>query len=96
MYSVASKNLSRSQRPAVILLASTLVVGGREAMLDLVLGNPGERSFRPIVCCTYKPGPIGERLMERGIPVYHSLATNKFDFRIVSQLANIIEREKYQ
>jgi len=77
-----------------MFLAPKLEIGGAEVMLDLMLGTPGDRSFRPIVCCTYMPGPIGERLIERGITVYHSLATNKLDFRIVSRLVKIIKKEK--
>ena len=95
MFPVSSLKFAEIQKPpAVMFLAPKLVVGGAESMLDLILASPYDQNFRPVVCCIYKPGAIGERLMERGITVYHSLALNRLDFRIISRLVNIIRREK--
>ncbi|MDD3642369.1 MAG: glycosyltransferase [Candidatus Krumholzibacteria bacterium] len=56
-------------RTRVIILASTLVTGGAEAIVQAIaLGMPG-RGIDPTLVCLRAPGEIGERLAGAGIPV---------------------------
>jgi glycosyltransferase involved in cell wall biosynthesis len=78
----------------VLFLESTLEQGGAEtALYDLATRlDPGR--FRPVVCCLYAPGPVGERLMGRGVRVHHGLMKSRRDVAGGWRLLRLIRREK--
>lgn len=85
--------VSEMQKPVVMFLTPSLEIGGAEMMLDLILSHLDELTFRPVICCTYSPGLIGEKLASRGITIYSSIASHRFDISIVLRLMSIAKRE---
>ncbi len=63
----------------VFMLASTLVTGGAENVVEsLALGLP-RLGYVPEVLCLHAPGRTGERLMAAGVQVKHGLLVAKYD-----------------
>jgi glycosyltransferase involved in cell wall biosynthesis len=63
----------------VFILASTLVTGGAERVVEsLALGLP-RLGYQPEVLCLHSPGRTGERLITEGVPVRHGLLGAKYD-----------------
>jgi glycosyltransferase involved in cell wall biosynthesis len=61
------------------MLASTLVTGGAERVVEsLALGLP-RLGYDPEVLCLHAPGRTGERLMAAGVRMRHSLLGAKYD-----------------
>ena len=61
------------------MLASTLVTGGAERVVEsLALGLP-RLGYEPEVLCLHAPGRTGERLIAAGVPVRHGLLGPKYD-----------------
>jgi glycosyltransferase involved in cell wall biosynthesis len=61
------------------MLASTLVTGGAERVVEsLALGLP-RLGYEPQVLCLNAPGRTGERLIAAGVPVRHGLLSAKYD-----------------
>jgi glycosyltransferase involved in cell wall biosynthesis len=60
-----------TQRPLnVVRIISFLPVGGVENTLLMTLPKFDRARFNVSVCCTYRKGPIAEKLEEQGIPVH--------------------------
>ncbi len=63
----------------VFILASTLVTGGAERVVEsLALGLPG-LGYDPEVLCLHAPGRTGERLVAAGVQVKHGLLGARYD-----------------
>jgi glycosyltransferase involved in cell wall biosynthesis len=63
----------------VFMLASTLVTGGAERVIEsLALGLP-PLGYEPEVLCLHSPGRTGERLIAEGVTVKHGLLGAKYD-----------------
>ena len=61
------------------MLASTLVTGGAERVVEsLALGLPS-LGYEPEVLCLHAPGKTGERLIAEGVTVKHGLLSARYD-----------------
>lgn len=78
----------------VVLLETSLRIGGSEMMWAQLIERMDRRRFRPILCCLYAPGVLGERLLHAGIPVYHHLAAHRWDLRVFPRLMRLLRQER--
>jgi len=77
----------------VFFLETTLDVGGSEMMWVQLIRNLDRTCFRPVVCCLYRRGPLGEQLAHEGIPVYDSLVRGRWDLSVFVKLSTLLKRE---
>lgn len=78
----------------VVFLETSLRVGGTETVVSqLVLGMDPSR-FRPVACCMYEPGELGEKLLRAGEPVVHGLGAGRWDPRIGVRLFRLLRKER--
>jgi glycosyltransferase involved in cell wall biosynthesis len=78
----------------VLFLQTSLRVGGAEMVWAKLIERLDRRRFRPILCCLYAPGVLGERLIRAGIPVYHGLAAHRWDPRVLMRLVGLLRKER--
>ncbi len=78
--------------PNVCILASTLVTGGAERVAQALARGLGRFGLRPSVACLHAPGPVGEELLELGLPFISGLAHGSRDPMAVSRLARSLRR----
>ena len=78
----------------VAFLESSLRIGGTEAVLARLIQRLNRTRFRPLVCCLYEPGALGEQLMASGVPVYHGLAAHRGDLRVGLRLLRLLRQER--
>lgn len=69
-------------------------MGGTETVLSHLMRRLSRDRFRPLLCCMYKPGIIGKRLIEERLEVVHSLGISSWDPRIPWRLWRLLRREK--
>src|SRR5215471_420273 len=79
----------------IVIVENTLVRGGgsEQVLYDLIRGLDKQR-FRPVLCCLYGPGELGERLRSEGYHVYQNIIHTKYDPRNVLKVASILRRER--
>lgn len=87
-----------TQRPheplPVLFVQTSMPVGGAETLLvNLVLRMDRQR-FAPEVVCLKEPGPLGERLLEEGVPVHHGLLSGKYDLRVLPRLIALMRQRR--
>jgi hypothetical protein len=81
---------SLRQSPRIEILASTLVTGGAERVIEaLALGLP-RHGYRVRVLCLHEPGEIGVEIAGNGIPVVSRLARSRFDPYACVRLASAL------
>jgi glycosyltransferase involved in cell wall biosynthesis len=92
----ASISRSSHELRTVMFLETSLRIGGTEMMLTQLMERLDRRRFRPILCCLYEPGILGERLIRAGVPVYHNLASHRWDPRLPVRLLRLLRRERVE
>jgi glycosyltransferase involved in cell wall biosynthesis len=82
------------QSPRVEILASTLVTGGAERVIEaLVLGLPAV-GFPARVICLHEPGEVGAGIARRGAPVVSRIARFRRDPFAYVRLARLLARNR--
>jgi len=87
-----NEHSNRSLR--VLFVVLSLGVGGAEKLVYDMIQELSPRDVIPMVYCLDMIGPLGEKLIARGIPVYHRKRKKGIDWGLVQQLHRIITREK--
>jgi glycosyltransferase involved in cell wall biosynthesis len=82
------------EKITIAIVENTLVRGGgsERVLYDLIHGLDKKR-FRPVLCCLYRPGELGEQLRAEGYRVYQNIVEMKYDPRNVLKIASILRRE---
>lgn len=78
----------------ILFLETRLGMGGAEQMWCELIKRLDRTRFRPVVCCLYEPGVLGEELQRSGIPVHSHLASNRWDVGVFFRLSNLLRRER--
>lgn len=78
----------------ILFLETSFRVGGTEMSLSRLIQGVDKRRFRPILCCFYEPGALGEKMKTAGVPVYAHLAQGRFDFAAPWRLYQLLKKEK--
>ncbi len=78
----------------VLFLESSLRMGGTETVLSRLMERLDRSRVRPILCCLYEPGILGERLLRKGYPVLHNLASGRLDLALPAKLARLLLQER--
>ena len=73
--------MPEEDRKTVMFLETSLRIGGTETVVSQLVRSLDPRKFRPIVCCLYESGTLGEKLIQEGYPVFSELARHRFDLR---------------
>ena len=82
------------QSPRVEILASTLVTGGAERVIEaLVIGLPAH-GLPARVLCLHEPGEVGAAIARRGAPVVSRIARRRRDPFAAARLATILARNR--
>ncbi len=85
---------AKGQSPRVEMLASTLVTGGAERVIEaLALGLPA-RGLSVRVLCLHDAGPIGDAIGRRGTPVITDIARRRRDPFVCVRLASLLARNR--
>lgn len=69
------------------------LIGGGESHLLSLIGHMDNASFESVVL-SFSKGPMVDRLMNMGIPVFVIETEKPFNFLIWKQVTKLIEREK--
>ena len=77
-----------------MFLETSLRIGGTENVVTQLMQRFDRTRIRPILCCLYAPGVLGERLIQAGATVYHGLAKSRFDLSLALRLYRLFRREK--
>lgn len=78
----------------VLFVQTSLPVGGAETlMVNLIRGLDPAR-FSAEVACLKELGPLGERLVEEGVPVHSGLLAGKHDLRVLPRLISLMRRRR--
>ncbi len=67
--------------------------GSEQVLYDLIHGLDKER-FRPVLCCLYDLGELGEQLRAEGCDTYQDLIRSKYDPSNVFKIASVLRRER--
>ncbi len=67
--------------------------GSEQVLYDLIHGLDRER-FRPVLCCLYGLGELGEQLKAEGCDTYQNLIRSKYDPRNVLKIASVLRHER--
>ncbi len=79
----------------VLFVQTNMPVGGAEMLLVNLVQRMNPERFAPEVVCLKEPGPLGERLIEEGFSVHHSLLSGKYDLRVLPRLVRLMRKRKY-
>lgn len=79
----------------LLCLQPTLPIGGAERVLFDIVTHIDRTRFLPTVVCCYDLGPIGERLGQHGVPVYHNLFRSRLDLQGLWRLIALCRRERF-
>jgi glycosyltransferase involved in cell wall biosynthesis len=86
--------IATEQSPRVEILASTLVTGGAERVVEaLVLALPA-RGLPVRVLCLHEPGNVGAEIARRGAPVVSGIARRRRDPFACARLASLFARNR--
>jgi len=77
----------------VLFVVFSLGVGGAEKLVYDMIDALYPAEISPVVCCLDMIGPLGEKLIARGIPVYHLHRKTGIDWRLIQRLHHIIVDE---
>lgn len=78
----------------VMFLETSLRIGGTENVITQLVKHFDRKRIRPVVCCVYEPGILGERLVQAGVTVYHGLAKHRWDPQLPFRIWRLLRREK--
>jgi glycosyltransferase involved in cell wall biosynthesis len=78
----------------VDILASTLVTGGAEKVIEALADGLPDHGFKPRVLCLHGPGEIGAEIMQSGAPVLSGIARFHFDPSVFFRLAAIFGHDR--
>lgn len=82
------------EKITIVFVQPTLKVGGSERTLFSLIRGLDEDRFRPVLCCLYGLGPLGEQLEAEGYQVHHDVIHTKYDPRGILRVASILGRER--
>ena len=77
----------------VLFLETSFRVGGTEMSLSRLIQGLDSRRFRPLLCCFYERGALGEKMKNAGVPVYENLARGRFDLQAPWRLWQLLKKE---
>lgn len=89
----------RALRPAPVTLLYViwgLEVGGAEKVVELLATHCDRRSYRPLVACLHRLGPLADRLRRQGIPVFCLGKRRGLDLRVLPKLIHLMRRERVE
>ena len=78
----------------VLFLETSFRVGGTEMSLSRLIQGMDRSRFRPMLCCFYERGPLGEKMKNAGVTVYENLARGRLDFTAPWKLWKLLKKEK--
>jgi glycosyltransferase involved in cell wall biosynthesis len=85
---------AKGQPPRVEMLASTLVTGGAERVIEaLALGLPAH-GMAVRILCLHEAGPVGDAIAGRGTPVVSRIARGRRDPFACARLAALFARNR--
>src|SRR3990172_1234969 len=94
---VLAKRLDQDIGPQptpILFLASKLALGGAERVIYRLLRDLDRRRFKPIACCLYDKGEIGQEIESRlGMTVYSDLMGHRLDPWVARRLVPIMRRQ---
>jgi len=82
------------EKVTIAFVEPNLEIGGSERTLFNLIRGLDKAKFRPVLCCLYGLGPLGEQLQAEGYHIYHDLIDTKYDPRSFLKLAAILMRER--
>jgi len=82
------------QSPRVEILASTLVTGGAERVIEALVSGLPARGLPARVLCLHEPGEVGAGLARRGAPVVSRIARSRRDPFACARLASLFARNR--
>lgn len=82
------------EKVTIAFVEPNLEIGGSERTLFNLIRGLDQDKFRPVLCCLYGLGPLGEQLQAEGYRVYHDLIRTKYDPRSILKVAAILMRER--
>jgi glycosyltransferase involved in cell wall biosynthesis len=86
-----TQSLENEPAPLDILYVITdLELGGVPLHLQRLAGAMKARGFRTAVVSLARTGPVGERLLDQGVPVHACGGRGGWDFRVLGRLARIL------
>ena len=78
----------------VLFLETSMRIGGTETVLTQLMQRLDRRRFRPILCCLYEPGVLGQRLIDSGAAVHHGLAKGRWSLATAWRIYRLLRRER--
>jgi glycosyltransferase involved in cell wall biosynthesis len=82
------------QSPRVEILASTLVTGGAERVVEALVSGLPAHGLPARVLCLHEPGEIGAAIAGRGAPVVSRIARRRRDPFVFVRLASLLARNR--
>lgn len=87
-------SLTHNKPLKILHVLLSMGVGGAEKLVyDMILHMDHEQ-YQPSVCCLQQLGPLGEKLLQQGIPVFSTVRKQGFDFRLILWLRELIRSEQ--
>jgi glycosyltransferase involved in cell wall biosynthesis len=83
---------SHEQCPRLDILASTLVTGGAERVIEALAGGLAARGFAVRILCLRAPGEVGAAIARTGAEVVSGIARGRFDPWACVRLARLLGR----
>lgn len=83
-----------AEKVNVLFLETAMRVGGTETVVNQLIRRIDPERFRPVLCCLYEPGFLGERLAKDGYTVHHHVAGKRFDLGTGIRLYKLMRKEK--
>jgi len=78
----------------VLFLETSMRVGGTETVITRLFERFDRKKIRPVLCCLYEPGILGEQLIRQGVTVYHHLADSRWNLGLPLRLWRLFRKEK--
>lgn len=78
----------------IVFLETELRLGGTERVVMQLIERMDRSRFRPVLCCVYGLGELGEKLKQKNVEVVHGLAKNRWDPWVPLRLFNFLRRER--
>jgi len=88
-----SKNQDSNHALRVLFVLLSLGVGGAEKLVYDMIQELSPQDVTSVVCCLDMIGPLGEKLIDRGITVYGLKRRKGIDWGLVYRLHRIIAQE---
>jgi glycosyltransferase involved in cell wall biosynthesis len=82
------------EKITIVFVQPTLKIGGSERTLFSLIRGLDANRFRPVLCCLYGLGPLGEQLEAEGYPVHYDVINSRHDVCGILRVAGILRRER--